>query len=694
MSIDVLQLPSSEYEATVAVAMGIDAPNDNDVIQYKLCCNTWLLLFSSRGVNVEWLESLLREQGFYATIDDASSLAQKLCDSSVNLFEIDYSDVNQTSVKRELIGLFHSWVADYDETQTTEFISLLRFPKRFTASRRKGEVSEDYLDFVRHNQHLHVRMSVRTPHSDYVISRMKFHVNSFFTKPLKKAIHKAVTCYLHEVDVRHHIPTGVCADARTTMDKLLLLQRNDFQVLPNSPYDIPTKACFQTPYYLWVDVNAKFGPNPPGFTGPVNEGKLTKDGVKIVCDGERTITGNTGKKVRLIHGILDWERYNTTYCTISSVPKSFDEERIIGMEQTERQVRSDLILPLLYDRLLTWSHGTINLNDQSVNRDAARRGSIDGSLATIDWHHASDGYSIEFVRAVMPSDVMSDLEKLRARFFIGKENLVYNNNIFLTMGHKLTPALQSLLFMCLCRTAEDVYSAVTHEQLDEEFAYDNIFIYNDDTIVPSCLAELVLQFGEAIGLEPNMKKTFFTTENLFRESCGGEYFQGVSLTPYYWPRTEVSGKKRNDFVQYYDTLVSVQHRIYGYRKAATYFELCLRAIYPKITYSNDLTDSVTDLFGPFRTQMVADAPHKKDADIIDAPFTKRTLHSCVVGTWPKARSCSRELEQWADYVTYLDYLKYGPMYASPLDELLGVSMRRDPSQLYVDEVYQFTVKRQ
>jgi hypothetical protein len=62
------------------------------------------------------------------------------------------------------------------------------------------------------------------------------------------------------------------------------------------------------------------------------------------------------------------------------------------------------------------------------------------------------------------------------------------------------------------------------------FNWDNpVYVYGDDIIVRSDFADTAIQVLESVGLRVNTNKSF--VHSLFRESCGGEYYNGWDVTP-------------------------------------------------------------------------------------------------------------------------------------------------------------------
>lgn len=167
-------------------------------------------------------------------------------------------------------------------------------------------------------------------------------------------------------------------------------------------------------------------------------------------------------------------------------------------------------------------HTRCNLNDQSINRELARVGSINRSLATIDLSSASDSLSDALVQILLPREWYVTLDALRCRktFIDGKSHV---NEMFSSMGNGFTFELESLVFWALARATlllSDVKGVVS--------------VYGDDIIVPTCVSARVINILRWTGFTPNVKKTF--RKGPFRESCGGHYYSGHDVTPFYLRR--------------------------------------------------------------------------------------------------------------------------------------------------------------
>jgi len=161
----------------------------------------------------------------------------------------------------------------------------------------------------------------------------------------------------------------------------------------------------------------------------------------------------------------------------------------------------------------------IDLNDQSVNQRLARKGSIDGSLATMDLSSASDSVSSGLVAELLPCTwfTLLDASRCQVTSIYGEE---HRNHMFSSMGNGFTFELESLLFYVLVRAT--AYFTGTR---------GIVSVYGDDIICPAELfgqAERVLGY---FGFQVNPDKSYH--EGPFRESCGGHYHNGLDITPFY-----------------------------------------------------------------------------------------------------------------------------------------------------------------
>lgn len=151
---------------------------------------------------------------------------------------------------------------------------------------------------------------------------------------------------------------------------------------------------------------------------------------------------------------------------------------------------------------------------QPLHRKLAQQASSGAiEMATIDLSNASDTVAKRLIELLLPRDWYALLNSLRA-----KKTDIDGKTVFLekfsSMGNGFTFELETLLFRSL------LSALGTHG-----------YVYGDDIIVPTARAADVLAALTYFGFTPNAKKTF--CEGPFRESCGGDFFNGKAVRPHY-----------------------------------------------------------------------------------------------------------------------------------------------------------------
>lgn len=150
----------------------------------------------------------------------------------------------------------------------------------------------------------------------------------------------------------------------------------------------------------------------------------------------------------------------------------------------------------------------------------AQQASRTGEDATIDMSNASDTVARVLVQLIVRSDWFELLDSLRAThtWIDGKWVRLEK---FSSMGNGFTFELETIVFATLARTV------VRLEGGDP----GRVACYGDDLIVPAEHYLAVMSALRFFGFTPNVKKTF--GEGPFRESCGGDYFEGVPVRAHY-----------------------------------------------------------------------------------------------------------------------------------------------------------------
>lgn len=205
------------------------------------------------------------------------------------------------------------------------------------------------------------------------------------------------------------------------------------------------------------------------------------------------------------------------HARLETVPKSAKTDRVIAVEPRGNGFMQKAVGAYIRNRLRRVG---IDLNDQSRNQDAARRGVADG-LATLDLRGASDTICQEIVYDLLPLDWAMYLDDLRSKYALLPTGEKVRLHKFSSMGNGFTFELESLIFWALCRASTDIDS---HE--------GEVLVYGDDLVVPVGGVDRLVRCLIDAGFEVNDQKSF-SSESIFRESCGSHFFGEHDVTPIY-----------------------------------------------------------------------------------------------------------------------------------------------------------------
>jgi hypothetical protein len=201
---------------------------------------------------------------------------------------------------------------------------------------------------------------------------------------------------------------------------------------------------------------------------------------------------------------------------IITVPKDAKTNRTIAVEPGFNLWFQKAIGLMIRRRL---RRRGIDLNEQSGNQRLAKEGSIDNSLATVDFSSASDSISRKVIEELLPTRWYSLLDACRSHYGIhsGKALLMEK---FSSMGNGFTFELESLIFYAAA-VAVRGYLRIRGK----------VSVYGDDVIIPKDCYELFSSFCDFLGFKVNLKKSY--SEGPFRESCGAHFYDGTDVKPIY-----------------------------------------------------------------------------------------------------------------------------------------------------------------
>jgi len=227
------------------------------------------------------------------------------------------------------------------------------------------------------------------------------------------------------------------------------------------------------------------------------------------------------------------------------VPKTPEESRFIGSEPVVNMCGQLALGNTIADCLKLI--GLDISKQQPLNQVLALMGSIVGDsvggtrLCTIDLSSASDWISLPLLCKLLPRDVYRYVVAVRSQTIdIVDDSGMVNTHIIRsasTMGNGFTFPIMTLILLAA------VY-AVGRTKLGwkrNHVPWDVVGVFGDDIICPSSIYKDVVEVLEGMFLKVNKDKSYY--EGYFRESCGGDYFQGYNVTPFYIKDlTQISGR--------------------------------------------------------------------------------------------------------------------------------------------------------
>lgn len=219
-------------------------------------------------------------------------------------------------------------------------------------------------------------------------------------------------------------------------------------------------------------------------------------------------------------------RHNSSYSAsqlvrgnrFTSVPKDSSKNRGICIEAGQNLVFQLSVGKVLKERLL-WARNCLKTG-QHKHRELARMASVTGALATIDLSNASDTVSYQLVKLLLPRMWFDLLDDLRSPLTQIEGRWVHLQK-FSSMGNGFTFELETLIFLALGRE-------LVHQEGGDP---DQVYVYGDDIILPTEHSSSFVALLTLTGFSTNKRKTFVSGP--FRESCGGDYFNGQAVRPYY-----------------------------------------------------------------------------------------------------------------------------------------------------------------
>jgi len=213
------------------------------------------------------------------------------------------------------------------------------------------------------------------------------------------------------------------------------------------------------------------------------------------------------------------------------VPKDSRGPRLISEEPREFMYIQQGLMKLLYDTVGRDPRvaGQIGFTDQTRNQRLAQQGSLTGDYATLDLKEASDRVSMELVNYLFPETWVAAFRASRSLSTVLPDGDVVTFHKFAPMGSAVCFPVESICFWAISLAACGVTNGAYRYPRDFNHRPLIVSVFGDDIIVPTEHAPKVMSALEDVGLVVNVGKSFL--DGPFRESCGGDYFNGNRVVP-------------------------------------------------------------------------------------------------------------------------------------------------------------------
>lgn len=161
-------------------------------------------------------------------------------------------------------------------------------------------------------------------------------------------------------------------------------------------------------------------------------------------------------------------------------------------------------------------------NQWMRNKQLALIGSITGRIATLDLKNASEFIVMALIELLWPPVWVEYFKRTRSPCTQIDGDTV-TLNMVATMGNGFTFPMMTMTLLAL------VYAALPGRRLWVD--YETTAVFGDDMIVKTSEYANVCDILHRAGLVVNHDKSF--AHGPFRESCGGDYWRGYDVTPFY-----------------------------------------------------------------------------------------------------------------------------------------------------------------
>jgi hypothetical protein len=312
----------------------------------------------------------------------------------------------------------------------------------------------------------------------------------------------------------------------------------DWVITPTSSWEeqVIESMCFKMQEVLapleqsesWLDFIASYGRFGPGaslnteqvyalkrFDAPItysHEALLAP--YKRWCNDNGTALPE--RERQSIHGCI-----RETGASLSFVPKDTKIYRCVATEPSLDMFYQLGLHEYLRERLEELYQCDLSKQEQ-INRSLARLGSINGALCTIDSKSASDTVYLKALKhaGILPGWFCLVLRTVKSPLITYKDRVILLSMVG-TQGCGFTFSLMTTIFYLLCVSVYEILGIEVNQR--------TLGIYGDDIVCDAKAYNTVISCMSRLGFIVNVDKSF--SVGPFRESCGGDYYNGHNVRP-------------------------------------------------------------------------------------------------------------------------------------------------------------------
>lgn len=245
------------------------------------------------------------------------------------------------------------------------------------------------------------------------------------------------------------------------------------------------------------------------------------------------------------------------------VPKTLKSPRVIAIEPSYMQYCQQGLLKYMTKRIEShpFTRGSINFSDQVPNRERALRASRSKEYTTMDLSEASDRVHNELAKRIFSGsgiiNFLDDARSTSARLPSGKIIILSK---YASMGSALCFPVEACAFYTLILSAMHQVDGMKPSSRTILRYKRKVLVYGDDLIFPARYADAIADYLEKYLLKVNRSKTF--TNGSFRESCGGDFYEGKCVKPTYLRRFPIRDQQKPDSRELM-SMISTANQLYA-----------------------------------------------------------------------------------------------------------------------------------